>query len=203
MAKNIQIVICDGSGFDFSEIVAKKFPEANIECLFFENNRELVALYGKGYGEGEIVKYALENSKYLKDAQFFAKCTAKLWVSNFFKCLKDAGGPFSCNCVFSNYKSVFKLKFEHIDTRFYITNKLFFLENFASAYLNVRDQEGHYLEHCFRDVVIEKKLNKIITPIFPIIEGVSGSSGVKYSNSIKNKIKFSIKRLILKTNKII
>src|SRR5271169_3656162 len=55
----LRLVICDGSNFDFSRILQEKFPEANIECLFFENNKELVVLYGKGYGEGEIVEYAL------------------------------------------------------------------------------------------------------------------------------------------------
>ena len=28
-----QLVICDGSGYDFSEIVSSRFPNRSIECL--------------------------------------------------------------------------------------------------------------------------------------------------------------------------
>ena len=54
---NLRLVLCDGSNYDFSKIVSEKFPRANIECLHFQNNRDLVSLYGKGFGEGEIINY--------------------------------------------------------------------------------------------------------------------------------------------------
>ena len=76
VSPDLRLVICDGSNFDFSKIVLKKFPNANIECLFFQNNKELVGIHGKGYGEGEIVNYALENSSYLNESDFFAKAGA-------------------------------------------------------------------------------------------------------------------------------
>lgn len=55
IAPDLRFVICDGSGFDFSAVVHEKFPTTPIECLFFENNKALVAVHGKGFGEGEIV----------------------------------------------------------------------------------------------------------------------------------------------------
>src|SRR5271169_740705 len=63
ISPDFRLVICDGSNFDFSNIVREKFPAANIECLFFQNNQEMVRLHGKGYGEGEIVNYALLYSR--------------------------------------------------------------------------------------------------------------------------------------------
>src|SRR5512137_146085 len=56
IAGNLNVVICDGSGYDFTKDVAEWFPQARIECISFKNNTELVLAYGKGYGEGEIVQ---------------------------------------------------------------------------------------------------------------------------------------------------
>ncbi len=36
----------------------------------------------KGYGEGEIISYALNNSKYLKNSESFYKLTGGLTVEN-------------------------------------------------------------------------------------------------------------------------
>jgi hypothetical protein len=93
---NIRIVICDGSGYDFTEICRTKFPEAKIECLFFINNKEKVAELGKGFGEGEIIDYALDHSKYIEESDFFVKCTSKLWVNNFNELFEYWNGKFLC-----------------------------------------------------------------------------------------------------------
>jgi hypothetical protein len=196
--KTLRIVICDGSNFDFTEIVSTAFPGAAIECLFFTNDHKSVALHGKGFGEGEIIKYALENSSYLKASNCFAKCTSKLWVDNFPSCLKLWNGVLSFKCTYSNYASIFRLRLERVDTRFYIIRTSLYLECFVSAYLKVRDDDRHYLEHCFRDVILEADLEKAVSPIFPIIEGVSGSSGTRYSKTFWTRFKFVVKRLILK-----
>src|ERR1019366_7445454 len=177
ISSDLRLVICDGSNFNFSRIILEKFPEVNIECLFFENNKELVGLYGKGYGEGEIVKYALLNSVYLKESDFFAKCTAKLWVENFFECLKCSNGTFLCKGYFSNVFSFKKTQFSYVDTRFYLVNKSFYLKNLVSAYLNVGGEQGLSLEHCFRDVILKEKYKKIMFNVPPVICGVGGGSG--------------------------
>jgi hypothetical protein len=197
----LRLVICDGSNFDFSGIVHEKFPEANVECIFFENNKELVGLYGKGYGEGEIVKYALLNSVYLRSSDFFVKCTAKLWVENFFDCLNDWNGTFVCKGYFSNVFSLFKnTEFSYIDTRFYIVSKLFYLENLASTYLHVDSANGYSLEHCFRDVILNGKFEKILLNVPPVICGVGGGSGTYYKCNLKRRIKEVIRLWLVKRN---
>lgn len=202
ISENLRLVICDGSGFDFSKIVFEKFPEANIECLYFENNKELVALYGKGYGEGEIVKYALLHSAYLKEAEFFAKCTSKLWVQNFFECLEYWNGTFLCKGYFSNVFSFKKTQFSYVDTRFYLVNKTFYLKNLVSAYLNVGGEQGLSLEHCFRDVILKEQYKKILFNVHPDICGVGGGSGIYYKkNNLKRRIKEAIRLWMVRRNK--
>jgi hypothetical protein len=67
IAPRLKIVICDGSGYDFTQAVAERFPQAAIECCHFENDKGAVAKYGKGYGEGEIIEYAMTSSAYIRD----------------------------------------------------------------------------------------------------------------------------------------
>lgn len=202
ISPDLTLVICDGSGFDFSSIVLEKFPKANIECLFFENNKELVGLHGKGYGEGEIVKYALLHSANLKDAEFFAKCTSKLWVQNFFECLKEWNGTFLCKGYFANVFSFKKTRFSYVDTRFYLANKSFYLKNLVSAHLSVGGEQGLSLEHSFRDVILKEQFKKILFGVHPDICGVGGGSGTYYKkNNLKRRLKEAIRLWMVRRNK--
>lgn len=81
-----KIVFCDNSGYvyddkeiqDLAKIRFKKF-----EWLCFQASPDLVNTYGKGYGEGEIIKYVLNNSKIISDSDyFFCKITGRLKVLN-------------------------------------------------------------------------------------------------------------------------
>ncbi len=71
-APDCKFIICDGSGFDFSSMMQEKFPHLQIECLAFLNDAEVVKRRGKGFGEGEIIRYALEHSNYLRQSTWFA-----------------------------------------------------------------------------------------------------------------------------------
>ncbi len=207
MPVDLQIVLCDGSGYDFSEVVAERFPHFRIECLSFKNSFEKVSAYGKGYGEGEIIKYALENSVFIGNCNHFIKITSKFWVKNFPEIIKHWNNQFQCEVCFENHKSIRHIRSLYIDTRFYIVNKDFYLRNLLNSYLDVRDYQGYYLEHSFRDTIVNKKLffSKILFPIQALVEGVSGSSGEKYSAVSLTKmqrVKRIVKRFILRANEI-
>lgn len=98
--------------------------------------------------------------------------------------------------VFSFKKTVFS----YVDTRFYLVNKLFYLENLATAYLNVGGEQGLSLEHCFRDVILNGKLDKILFKVAPVICGVGGGSGTYYKNNLKRRIKEVFRLWLVKRN---
>lgn len=202
IAGDLSIVICDGSGYDFTKDVAATFPQAKIESICFQNNSELAAAYGKGYGEGEIVNYALEHSEYLKRSDCFMKCTSKLWVKNFPEILKCWNNLFQCQFGLEKPKSIRNAKPHFIDTRFYIIKKSYYIDNFSNVYKNVRDHDGIYLEHCFRDVIVANGLraSSILFPIPPLIVGVAGTTGETYiaANPINARFKQFKTRLRLK-----
>jgi hypothetical protein len=169
------LVVVDGSGFDFS----RKLQELNlnlkkeIEFLCFQNNLDLVKLKGKGYGEGEIVLHALTHSRILSSSQYFAKCTAKLYVKNYEKCLAAFNHNFMCGVYGHN-------RIGSVDTRFYLASRDFWLEHFAQAHFQVNDPKGYYLEHSYFDQLRKDKIKGFTLPVPPLIVGRSGSDNLEY-----------------------
>lgn len=197
---SIRLVVCDNSGFDFSQAVKERFPNADIENIFFVADTNLVKYHGKGYGEGEIIKYALQNSNYLKQADFFAKCTAKLWVENFNECLNEWNGRFLCKATFLNVFSIKKTQFNHIDTRFYLANKDFYLKYLLTAHLDLGGTTGMSIEDRFRDVILMNKMNRVIFNSPPVIGGVGGGTGKYYNTRLSKKIKEILRSRLVKLN---
>lgn len=186
----LPLVLCDGSSFDFTPIVREKFPSARIECLHFENPQELVKQYGRGYGEGEIVRHALHHSRFIAEAGCFAKCTAKLWVSNFSECAMDWNGQLRLKAVFHHVFSLFRpTELAYIDTRFYIASCESYRQYFETAHHQIRKDQGHGLEECFRDVFLQYRPSNSLLSVPPVICGVGGGTGVYYRNPLKRQLK--------------
>lgn len=193
-------VLCDGSGFDFSSLVVEHFPNANIECLSFNNDPVLVKVHGKGFGEGEIIRYALGHSKTLHESQWFAKCTAKLWVDNFLECTKEWGGRFLCQAFFSNVFSLKKSRLEYIDTRFYLVEKKFYQKYFLNAHIDIGGCSGISIEDKFLDITRSTHLGGCIFSTPPVVCGVGGGSGKYYKNSSIRRIKERLRSWIVSHN---
>ncbi len=182
----LPLVLCDGSNFDFSTLVLAKFPNARIEYLFFDNDQHAVQNFGRGYGEGEIIRYALNHSRFIAEAGYFAKCTSKLWVNNFQECLAGWNDRLLCKGVFLDVFSPFKkTSFSYIDTRFYIASVPFYRQHFEDAHHRIGMRNGKFfsLEDCFHEIVLEQNLQEILMSVAPIIYGVGGGTGVHYKNT--------------------
>jgi hypothetical protein len=169
------LVAVDGSGFDYSSQLRELnlTPRKDLEFLSFQNNAEMVRVKGKGYGEGEIVLHALTQSKMLRAASCFAKCTAKLYVRNYRKCLAAFNGKFMCGVHGKN-------RIRCLDTRFYLSSRDFWLEHFSQAHFQVDDPKGYYIEHSYLDRLRESGIKGFTLPVPPLIEGRSGSDNIEY-----------------------
>jgi hypothetical protein len=170
------IVIVDGSDVDYSEQVNARAQgrDKEIEFVRFQNNIELTRTRGKGYGEGEIVLYALTHSKILERTSHFAKCTGKLYVRNYGQCLAAyRGSEFMCGVYGRN-------RIRCLDTRFYFGSRNFYLEHLATAHLRVDDSKGYFLEYSYLDRLREHGLKGFTLPVMPIVVGRSGSDDREY-----------------------
>jgi len=189
IAPKNKFVICDGSGYDFAPLLKQRFPHLMIECLYFLNNLKKIKIHGKGFGEGEIIRYALNNSLFLKETNWFAKCTAKLWVNNFSQCVEEWNGYFLCKAFFSQVFSLRKTRLEYIDTRFYLADKSFYEKFLSEAHQNLGGDGGLSIEEKFLEVTLMEGLSGILFKNSPIVSGVSGGSGKYYNTSHLRLIK--------------
>lgn len=189
------VVVCDGSGFDLKQYIHRTIANNKTvpcETIAFTNDLGAVKEKGKGFGEGEIINYALGKSKALMSAPHFAKCTGKLWVDNFPACLDAYNG-----LAAFDFSGIFTPLF--IDTRFYITKREFFLNRLAGLHRNVDENKGIYLEHVFRDGLRALKLHKYAMFPTPRIGGVSGSMGSRYEHKIAKGVMRDMRSLLIKT----
>jgi hypothetical protein len=73
-----KIIIADATGstlLNEEEVVLLKQIGVGLEQISYCQNEDLIKLRGKGYGEGELINFALKNSTFLKSEESFFKCT--------------------------------------------------------------------------------------------------------------------------------
>ena len=76
-----KIVFCENSNYKFDSRALYELAKKNnklLEILQFNGNYSQIVDRGKGYGEGEIIEYALQNSKLFLQSKYFVKVTGRL-----------------------------------------------------------------------------------------------------------------------------
>lgn len=173
------IIYCDSSGAEEEEMLIRlaQGNKKNFEWLSFEGNAEAVVNQGKGYGEGEIIQYILENSKIIEQCNYFIKITGRLIVKNIdilLKCSKEMNYFFPITVRFGK---------KFVDTRFYIVKKRDYEECLLQAYKDVDDNKNFFLEHAIAEQMTNSGMTFRHFLVEPNIEGISGSRGVYYHTS--------------------
>lgn len=184
------IVFCENSQSDLLSVSLTEIGNKlgiNIEILTFKGNTSAIKKLGKGYGEGEIIEHALNNSKLLIKADNFFKITGRLTLKNFNKILSSM--DFN-----KNYFT--KLRNNRVDTRFYFVQKNFYQNNLLKGYTNVNDDKLIYLEHVFFNIICRNKFEDVTSfKYYPIMLGYSGSTGESY---VESNIKLILKSILNK-----
>lgn len=190
LAPDSPIVVCDGSGFDFTPLLQPQWGTYPLECLHFTNNQQEVARLGRGFGEGEIVRHALSHSQFIQSAGSFAKCTAKLWVENYAQCLRYWHGDLLLKGVFANeWASTRPTRLQYIDTRFYMCSVPTYLQHFVDAHLQIDQASGRGLEECFLTQFLAGEFAGALCGIYPVICGVGGGTAKPYRTTISRRVK--------------
>jgi hypothetical protein len=182
---DLRIVVCDGSGFDFSEVLSLN---RNLEVIAFTYDQEKVRKLGKGFGEGEILSFAMNNSEFVANAVKVIKVTGGLFILNLESAIDMSADlqlyPKTRLVPFSSL-----IRIHRIDTRVFSFGKEIYFENLAEIHQNVNDSVGYFLEDAYFDACIQKNLltSQRIMRRSPIIIGHSGSTGKSYG---KNRAEF-------------
>jgi hypothetical protein len=192
------IIVCDNSDFDYSSVkkISGIISKSNkkVEFLYFKGDKKKVLRFGKGYGENEILGYVFQNSKLIKETDFYFKVTGRIIICNISSVLKKI-----------NRKKIYFMKvgfnplknMREIDTRFYYCSKDIYNKFLNDAGKRVFDQKNYFLEHAYYDCFKENKVKIRSFLILPKFIGISGSTGQSYKDiSFIYKLKF-IANLIL------
>jgi hypothetical protein len=193
------LVLCDGSGFDFTSLVEALPNNSNIECLYFQNDAKAIQLHGRGFGEGEIVRFALEHSTFIQTAGRFAKCTSKLWVENFSECISRWNGSMLLKGVFDDaFSPIRPTRLSYVDTRFYIMSVENYRAHFLHAHTAIRASQGQSLEECFKDVFLSLSCPPSLMKVPPVICGTGGGTGKYYKNTAARRLKERLRYLLIR-----
>lgn len=172
------IVFTENSNTNINYLFPDDIKSGRMECLTFPGNQNKER--GKGFGECEIIQYALTHSTLIRShrAQRIAKITGRLIVRNIQDIIR-------WHTTFSSRQTTFcainsDLSFP--DSRFIIAAEEFY-QTFLKRKDFVNDQEGYYFEHALCDTIKnENQFNYSPFFIMPQIEGISGSTGIAYTS---------------------
>ena len=200
------IVFCENSSTDWDFSALHAFAGAQgktVEVLAFEGDASGAARFGKGWGEGEIMRHALAHSAHLGGA--FYKCSGRTGVQNF----ADIEGLHAPDrAVFQPspwYTTVRNLPFplglvralrwklvaqrmgarsfhpnDLVSTLFYKCDRRFWRQHLSAASRSVHDSWGYYLEHAFWNALQQataSSANWVPFEVAPYFTGRSGSTG--------------------------
>ena len=169
------IILCENTGFKVDlEHIYRLAEERKKKIIFiqFEGNISAINKYGKGFGEGEIIKYAIENSIFLQsNEQSFYKLTGRIYIENINKILKNTHNEIC-------FVRPSLLAKKQADTRFFKCNVGFYKKKLINAYLHVDDKDNFFLEKAFFNSLMNEKISNFCE--YPKYIGQSGSTGEKY-----------------------
>ena len=171
-----KIIVCDSTDhkiLEKNDISLLKKINVDFEQIKLKVNDDDIISYGKAYGEGKIIDYAIESSTIMSQSDYFFKCTGKYFCRNYETILKLI--------TEHNLKTVFWRLFDRsfagldmsvIDTRFFFTSKNFFNNYLSKVYL---EKINKSIERRLLNVLDENLKPSYL--IKPQIFGISGGNG--------------------------
>lgn len=192
-----KIVFVENSGFDarlISESISSVVTDADIEILSFDGSDYEPAL-GKGYGEKEIIKYAMSNSRLLDQCDGFVKVNGRYFVAQL-DCLISLL-PVNMD-IFSDLRPCF----DYSDSRVFYCSKRFYSSFLEPALDGIDERIQFYFEHALAKAIMSSiKVGFRFRLMPPIeIDGFSGSQGHSHKRGAKRKAgdyaKFFCRRLV-------
>lgn len=193
---NLPIVYCDSSDYPLDNIekILSEFLPNSYEILQFDGSTFPPEL-GKGYGEMQIVKYALEHSKLLKECDYVIKITGRYCVENI-KNIIDLILSQEGATVIADYDK----KSNYTYSGLFIASPIFFFDYLFAFQSFINDSEGRFFEHALHKAItqfVDSGGAVSCFPVRPIITGYSGTWNVKmdknnYKDIVMSPTKFKM-----------
>lgn len=180
------IVFCDNSGYDAPDQVElcnyALAHEKRLEWLSFRGNLEKSAsISNKGIGEDEIMDFVFSNSNLAKKSRSFVKITGRLILMNISALMSYA--EYGKNYF---YRDLYGRVDHGVDTRFYVMDTNYYLNNIRKCYDRTRNYDLRY-----EDTISELLKGKYdLLPAYPVFRGSSSGNGFNYNKEGYVKLSF-------------
>lgn len=174
-----KIVIADATGttlLDENEISMLNQMNVEVEQICYFQDAEMVKQKGKGYAEGRLMQFAVQNSEILKKETGFFKCTGKIYCRNFAQIRHTIQANAIRNMFWTNILE-FGAANGWADTRFFYTSVDFFNDHLLPTYLSCDDSVAAIESLCFN--LFSSKLPFVKTTR-PLLVGFCGGTGELY-----------------------
>ena len=175
------ILFCENSGYNSKiEEILKGYVDRKTEFLQF-NGQDFPRELGKGYGELQTIKYAIQHSNLIKGSDYVIKVNGRYFIKNIEKIA----------CALSSNKDVYvmadlKKELTWADSRVYAFKPSFITEYLSKFQDLINDSKGFYLEHALARAIlraISDGYKWMPLPSKPFIIGYSGTADIPYSSS--------------------
>jgi hypothetical protein len=173
-----RIVIADATGticLADEDVALLAAMGCTVEQLSFQQDNELVRLKGKGHAEGQLIAFALRESRLLAGASGFFKCTGKVFCRNYPEIASLAARNGIEHLFWMGGFSGIEVSM--VDVRFFLTTPDFFSQAVLPGYANADD----------RSVMVETAINQALSPLLksgsfirPRLTGFSGGFDGQY-----------------------
>lgn len=174
-----KIVIADATGttlLNNDELSLLKQMNVDVEQISYNQNKETIIQKGKGYGEGELIDFALSESVLLKRETNFFKCTGKVYCRNFTKIQQLVKEQHVSN-IFWRYFDEGDGRKPWADMRFFYAEKSFAKDHLIPAYLRSDDATAAAEYYCF--LLFQEKLASA-KAFRPLLSGFAGGTNKRY-----------------------
>ncbi len=174
------IIFCENSNTDITPFLNINNKQNRLEVLTFSGNQDKQR--GKGYGEAEIIEYALHHSAFIQDNSIIIKITGRLIVNNICQLLKTIKYKHdSVTCLFHS-------DLQFADSRIFGGTTTFYKEILKNKN-KLNDEQGVFFEHILASTVLNSTVCFIPFSEEPCITGVSGTTGKLYQTSTSSRKK--------------
>src|SRR5574344_662668 len=185
----LPIVFVENSNTDISSLFEATIRGGRMEIFTFDGNKDKVR--GKGYGEAEIINYALNYSQIIDKTSILIKITGRLVIFNVMKLVVSR----NLLCLNKSIQCAVNSDFSFADSRVLIA-PVDFIKKFLVGCSQIDDSKGIFFEHILLKTIKEEHSFCYFPFILePQITGESGSTGEKYNktNSSFRKWMFHMK----------
>ncbi len=218
------IVFCDNSkpAYDFSRLIQEAESRGKtLEVLLFDYSKAILER-GKSYGEGEVLRYAMDHSIFLRGDVAFFKITGRVFVENFeelramhardpvvfrapawtpWKTFKPHSlreilttGAFTLRASWYRGRRGIRTTPQTVWTRFFKCHTAFFRKHLLHAYEQTSDRHVYHLEHAYYDHLPADSYVQLQNPC--ILVGRSSTHGTVLDKDYAPEIAERAKRLL-------